>query len=52
MLNVFTLANGRLFQEEIESLAALTHVQPVWVDLDAPTQEEKGWMCSSPFSSS
>ena len=44
MLNVFTLANGRLFQEEIESLAALTHVQPVWVDLDAPTQEEKGWI--------
>ena len=44
MLNVFTLANGRLFQEEIESLAALTHVQPVWVDLDAPTAEEKGWI--------
>ena len=44
MLNVFTLANGRLFQEEIESLAALTHVQPVWVDLDAPTQVEKGWI--------
>ncbi len=30
MLNVFTLANGRLFQEEIESHAALAHVQPVW----------------------
>ena len=44
MLNVFTLANGRLFQEEIESLEALTHVQPVWVDLDAPTAEEKGWI--------
>jgi len=44
MLNVFTLANGRLFQEEIESLGALAHVQPVWVDLDAPTDEEKGWI--------
>ena len=48
MLNVFTLANGRLAQQEIESLAALgaalTRVQPVWVDLDAPTQEEKGWI--------
>ena len=39
MLNVFTLANGRLFQEEIESHAALAHVEPVWVDLDAPTDE-------------
>jgi magnesium transporter len=44
MLNVFTLANGRLFQEEIESPAALAHVQPVWVDLEAPTPEEKGWI--------
>ncbi|MEO8310818.1 MAG: magnesium/cobalt transporter CorA [Caldimonas sp.] len=44
MLNVFTLANGRLFQEEIESHQALAHVQPVWVDLDAPTDEEKGWI--------
>jgi magnesium transporter len=48
MLNVFTLANGRLAQEEIESLDALaqvlTKVQPVWVDLDAPTAEEKGWI--------
>jgi magnesium transporter len=44
MLNVFTLANGRLFQEEIESHEALSHVQPVWVDLEAPTPEEKGWI--------
>ncbi|HEY2188563.1 MAG TPA: magnesium transporter CorA, partial [Caldimonas sp.] len=39
MLNVFTLASGRLFQEEIESLGALTDVRPVWVDLEAPTEE-------------
>ena len=44
MLNVFTLANGRLFQEEIESAAALAHVRPVWVDLESPTPEEKGWL--------
>ena len=44
MLNVFTLANGRLFQEEIESLDALARVRPIWVDLDAPTPEEKGWI--------
>src|SRR5207245_8009442 len=44
MLNVFTLASGRLFQEEIESLNELAHVQPVWVDLEQPTPEEKGWI--------
>ncbi|HUP10294.1 MAG TPA: CorA family divalent cation transporter, partial [Caldimonas sp.] len=44
MLNVFTLAAGRLFQEEIDTLDALRRVQPVWVDLDAPTLEEKGWI--------
>jgi magnesium transporter len=44
MLNVFSLANGRLYQEEIESRAALAGVKPVWVDLDAPTLEEKAWI--------
>jgi magnesium transporter len=44
MLNVFTLANGRLFQEEIESAAALADVRPVWVDLEAPSAEEKAWI--------
>jgi magnesium transporter len=44
MLNVFSLVNGRLFQEEIDSAQALAHVQPVWVDLEAPTSEEKGWL--------
>ncbi len=46
MLNVFTLANGRLFQEEIGSAAALTSVDPVWVDLESPTPQEKGWVAS------
>ncbi|HEX5373803.1 MAG TPA: magnesium/cobalt transporter CorA [Aquabacterium sp.] len=44
MLNVFTLANGRLFQEEIDQLADLPPVNPVWVDLEDPTPEEKGWI--------
>jgi magnesium transporter len=44
MLNVFTLVNGRLFQEEIESLEGLVNVRPVWVDLDAPTAQEKSWI--------
>ena len=44
MLNIFTLANGRLFQEEIESLEELSKFQPIWVDLEAPTPEEKRWV--------
>ncbi|HEX2547547.1 MAG TPA: magnesium/cobalt transporter CorA [Ramlibacter sp.] len=44
MLNIFTLANGRLFQEEIESLEELSRFQPVWVDLESPSVEEKRWI--------
>ena len=44
MLNIFTLANGRLFQEEIESLEELSRFQPIWVDLESPTVEEKRWI--------
>ena len=44
MLNIFTLANGRLFQEEIESLEELSRFQPIWVDLESPTIEEKRWI--------
>jgi len=44
MLNVFTLANGRLFQEEIESLEELARFQPIWVDLESPTPEERRWV--------
>jgi magnesium transporter len=46
MLNVFTLVNGRLVQQEIVSAQALADVRPVWVDLEAPTPEEKGWLRS------
>ena len=40
MLNIFTLANGRLVQEEIESLEELSKFHPIWVDLESPTVEE------------
>lgn len=46
MLNVFTLVNGRLFQEEIESLEELARFRPIWVDLEDPTAEEKQWVKS------
>ena len=44
MLNVFSLANGRLFQEEIESLEELARFKPIWVDLESPTTEERRWV--------
>ena len=44
MLNIFTLSNGRLVQEEIDSLEDLAKFQPVWVDLESPTVEEKRWI--------
>ena len=44
MLNVFTLVNGRLVQEEIDSAEALAHVRPVWVDLESPSSDEKAWL--------
>jgi len=44
LLNIFTLANGRLVQEEIESLEELSKFHPIWVDLESPTVEEKRWI--------
>ena len=48
MLNVFTLDNGRLkgglFQEEIETAEDLALSRPIWVDLESPSVEEKGWI--------
>ena len=44
MLNVFTLLQGRLVQAEIDQLDALALLQPVWVDLESPTEEEKAWV--------
>ena len=44
MLNIFTLASGRLFQEEIESLEELAKFKPIWVDLENPSDEEMRWI--------
>ena len=44
MLNIFTLTNGRLVQEEINSLQELTQFTPIWVDLEESTNEEKRWI--------
>ncbi|WP_326534676.1 magnesium/cobalt transporter CorA [Pseudorhodoferax sp.] len=44
MLNVFSLVSGRLVQEEIADPATLALAHPVWVDLEAPTAAEKGWI--------
>ena len=44
MLNIFSQSNGRLVQEEIESLEDLKRFQPIWVDLESPTLEEKRWV--------
>ena len=48
MLNVFTLDNGRLkgglFQEEIATAEDLALSRPVWVDLESPSLEEKGFL--------
>jgi len=44
MLNIFTLVHGRLVQEEIDSLEELSNFQPIWVDLESPTPDEKRWV--------
>jgi magnesium transporter len=49
MLNVFTLDSGRLSgrplqPDEIDNPEALGTVQPVWVDLEAPSAAEKDWI--------
>ena len=44
MLNVFTLSQGRLVQAEIDQLDSLALLQPVWVDLESPTEDEKSWV--------
>ncbi len=44
MLNVFLLSNGRLVQAEIDRLEDLENLQPIWVDMESPTREEKRWV--------
>jgi len=44
MLNVFSLVNGRLYQEEIGARDELDRLAPVWVDLDSPSEQELQWV--------
>jgi magnesium transporter len=48
MLNVFALDSGRLkgrlVQHEVQGAAELAQVHPLWVDLESPSPEEKGWI--------
>ena len=46
MLNVFTLVQGRLVQQEIDNPAMLIEARPVWVDLESPLAVEKGWIAA------
>ena len=46
MLNVFTLVQGRLAQQEIDNPAMLIEARPVWVDLESPLAVEKGWIAA------
>ena len=43
MLNIFTLANGRLVQKKSSRSKSL-RFQPIWVDLESPTLDEKRWV--------
>jgi magnesium transporter len=44
MLNAFELHNGRLRQIPVESRAELAATQPIWVDVIAPSTEERAWV--------
>ena len=44
MLNVFTLKNGRLVQQEVVDPQTLVGMQPVWVDLESADPRELGWI--------
>ncbi|TRZ91701.1 MAG: magnesium and cobalt transport protein CorA [Rhodocyclaceae bacterium] len=44
MLNAFELQNGRLRQIPVDSREDLTATKPIWVDLVAPSREERKWI--------
>ena len=44
MVNAFELQNGRLRQIPIGSLEDLAATTPIWVDLVAPSREERRWI--------
>ena len=41
MLNVFTLKNGRLVQQEVDDPQTLAGLRPVWVDLESAAPRER-----------
>jgi magnesium transporter len=44
VLNAFELENGRLRQVPVSSKTELAASTPIWVDLIAPSKEERGWV--------
>ncbi|MDI9336756.1 MAG: magnesium/cobalt transporter CorA, partial [Gammaproteobacteria bacterium] len=42
--NIFSLVNGRLFQEEINQMEELANFQPIWVDLEDANPQELQWV--------
>lgn len=44
MLNAFELHNGRLRQIPVERRADLEVTKPIWIDLIAPSREERTWI--------
>lgn len=44
MLSAFELRNGRLSQVRIDSRADLANVNPIWIDLVAPTASVRAWV--------
>jgi magnesium transporter len=44
VLNAFELQNGRLRQLQIQSKVELAATNPIWVDMIAPSKEERGWI--------
>jgi magnesium transporter len=44
MLNAFELQNGRLRQIPVDSREDLAATKPIWVDLVAPSREERKWI--------
>ena len=46
MLNVFILNNRRLNQLQVDSLDDLRNSDPIWIDLDSPTETEREWIRS------
>ena len=44
MISAFELAHGRLRQVQVDAVEDLRGCRPVWVDLVAASEEERGWV--------